>query len=163
VVSNLKWEQAISNQSLVRILVVDDYAPWRRFIVAKFRKSHNLRVVGIVSDGLEAVLKAQELQPDLVVLDIGLPKINGIVAARRIRDVAPKSKILFVSQTIDVDVARAALSEGGHGYVVKSDAEKELMAALETVMRGERFVSSRLGSPPLTDSTVSQTHRLHSG
>ena len=116
-----------------------------------------------MSDGLEAILKAEELQPDLILLDIGLPKINGIVAARRIRDVAPKSKILFVSETIDVDVARAALSEGGHGFVVKSDAEKELIAAVEAVIRGEKFLSSRLASPPLTDNVVSQTDSLHGG
>lgn len=116
-----------------------------------------------MSDGLEAVLKAEELQPDLVLLDIGLPRINGIAAARGIRDVAPKSKILFVTQTIDVDVARAALSEVGHGYMVKSEAEKELMGAVQAVMRGEKFVSRRLGSPPLTDNAVSQPESRHGG
>ncbi len=102
-----------------------------------------MRIVGIASDGLAAVLKAEELQPDVILLDVGLPKINGIEAARRIRKVAPKSKILFLSQEIDVDVAHAALIYG-HGYVLKSDANNELFAAIEVVMHGEKFVSLRL-------------------
>ena len=103
-----------------------------------------MRVVAVASDGLEAVLKSQELQPDLILLDIGLPTISGIEAARRIRKVAPKSKILFCSQEGDVDAARMALSEGGHGYVVKSDANNELFTAVEAVMQGKKFVSRRL-------------------
>jgi CheY-like chemotaxis protein len=103
-----------------------------------------LRVIGVASDGLEAVLKTEALQPDLILLDIGLPKLNGIEAARRIRSAAPESKILFLSQEGDLDVARAALSAGGHGYVVKSDAEDELIAAIEMVMEGKRYVSRTL-------------------
>jgi hypothetical protein len=110
-----------------------------------------------VSDGLEAVLKAEELQPDLILLDIGLPKLTGIEAARQIRKVAPKSKILFVSQALDKDMAHAALSEGGHGCVLKSDAYNELLAAVEEVMQGKQFVSRRLGSPAVSDDVDSQT------
>jgi ActR/RegA family two-component response regulator len=109
-----------------------------------------------VSDGLEAVLKAEELEPDLILLDIGLPKMTGIEAARQIRKVAPKSKILFVSQALDRDVAHAALSEGGHGYVLKSDAHNELLAAIEEVMQGKQFVSRRLWSPAVSDDVASQ-------
>lgn len=104
-----------------------------------------MQIVGVASDGLAAVMKAAELQPDLILLDIGLPKLNGIEAARRICKVAPKSKILFLSQEIDVEVARVALSDG-HGYVLKSDAENELFAAIEVVMEGEKFVSLRLAA-----------------
>ena len=125
---------AISNHSLVRILVVDDFAPWRRFGIAKLKENHNLRIDGVVPDGLEAIQKAGELQPDLILLDIALPRVNGIEAARRIRKVAPKSKILFLSQRFDLDVVRIALSEGGHGYVVKSDADDELFTGVEVVM-----------------------------
>ena len=90
-----------------------------------------MRIVGVVSDGLEAVLKAQELQPDVTLLDVGLPKINGIEADRRIRKVAPNSKILFLSQGLDLDEVRVALGEGGHGYIVKSDADNELFLLLK--------------------------------
>jgi CheY-like chemotaxis protein len=109
-----------------------------------------MRIVGVVSDGLAAVLKAEELQPDVILLDVGLPRLNGIEAARRIRRVAPKSKILFLSQEIDVEVARVALSDG-HGYVVKSDAENELFAAIEAVVQGKKFVSRRLANPTFAD------------
>jgi DNA-binding NarL/FixJ family response regulator len=110
-----------------------------------------LQVIAVAEDGTEAVLKAEELQPDLILLDIGLPKLNGIDAARRICEVAPESKILFLSQEIDFNVARAALSSGGHGYVVKSDAESELLTGVEGVMLGKRFVSRQLVSHDFTD------------
>jgi DNA-binding NarL/FixJ family response regulator len=148
-VLNSKQEQAISTLSLVRILVVDDFADWRGFVLAKLRENCSLQVVGVVSDGLEAILKAKELQPDLVLLDIGLPLLDGIGAARRIREVAPKSKILFLSQELDPDVARAALNAGGHGYVVKLDADRELFPALEAVMLGKKFVSPRVADHPV--------------
>jgi CheY-like chemotaxis protein len=102
-----------------------------------------LRVIGVALDGLEAVLKAEALQPDLILLDIGLPKLDGIEAARRIRNAAPESKILFLSQEFDLDVARVALNAGGQGYVVKSDAEDELIAAIEAVMEGQQYVSRK--------------------
>jgi DNA-binding NarL/FixJ family response regulator len=127
--------------------VVDDFAPWRRFVIAKLQQNQSFRIVGVVSEGLDAIRRAGELQPDLILLDIGLPKVTGIVAAQKIRSVAPNSKILFLSGELDLDVAQAALSEGGHGYLVKSDAENELFAAVEAVMQGKKFVSRRLASP----------------
>jgi len=130
--------------------VVDDFAPWQRFVVPKLRENDNLRVAAVASDGLEAVLKSEELQPDLILLDIGLPTISGIEAARRIRKVAPKSKILFLTQELDVDVARVALSDG-QGYVVKSDADKELITAVEAVLQGKKFVSLQLSSQAFAD------------
>ncbi len=114
-----------------------------------------MSIVGVVSDGLAAVLKAEELQPDVILLDVGLPKTNGIEAARRIRRVAPKSKILFLSQEVDVEVARVALGDA-HGYVVKSDADNELFSAIEAVMQGKKFVSSTLASPAFIEYVDSQ-------
>jgi DNA-binding NarL/FixJ family response regulator len=89
-------------------------------------------------------MKAKELRPDLILLDIGLPKLGGIEAARQIRQVASESKIIFLSQEQDPNMARAALNVGGHGYVVKSDAASELLAAVEAVVHCEKFVSSSL-------------------
>lgn len=124
--------------------------------MAKLRENHKLHIVGVVSDGLEAIQKAGELQPDLILLDIGLPKVNGIMAARRIRHVAPNSKILFLSQTLDLSVAQAALCEGGQGFLVKSDAESELFTAVEDVMQGKGFLSRRLASLALAGDVNSQ-------
>jgi DNA-binding NarL/FixJ family response regulator len=140
---NTTQEEAISNQSLIRILVVDDFADWRHCILEKLRENRNFQVIGVASDGLEAVLKAEELQPDLILLDIGLPEQNGIEAARTIRKVVPESKILFLTEELDVAVAQAALSAGGHGYVIKSDTDDELIVAIETVLLGKKFVSRR--------------------
>ena len=100
-------------------------------------------VIGVALDGLEAVQKAKELQPDLILLDIGLPLLNGIEVARQIRKLSPESKILFVSQESSADVVRGALGTGAQGFVVKSDARRELLEGVNAVLRGERFVSNR--------------------
>lgn len=128
----------------VRLILVDDFKPWRTFAASLLQANPEWQIVCEVSDGLEAIQKAEEFQPDLIVLDIGLPKLSGIEAAPSIRQVARGSKILFLSENRDSDVAAAALSAGGHGYVVKSDGENELLVAVETVLEGKRFVSSTL-------------------
>jgi len=127
----------------IGILVVEDFEPWRRFISSMVEREPQLRIICEVSDGLEAVQKAKELKPDLILLDIGLPKLNGMDAARQIRRFAPKSKILFLSQESSADVVREALGIGT-GYVVKADAGRELLSAVKAVLLGEQFLSSRL-------------------
>jgi DNA-binding NarL/FixJ family response regulator len=106
----------------IRVLVVDDYEPWQRFISTMLQKQPELQIIGAVLDGLKAVPQTQELQPDLILLDIGLPTINGIEAARRIREVSPASKILFVSETRSPEIAEEALNTGARGYVVMRQA-----------------------------------------
>ena len=139
-----------------RILVVDDYEPFRRFVCSTVGQRPDLQVVGEASDGLEAVQKAEELKPDLIVLDIGLPTLNGIEVARRIRKSCPKCKILFMSQASSVDVAQEAFSLGAMGYVVKAHAGGELLAALESVCQGRRFVSKGLSDLDRTGATDPQ-------
>ena len=128
----------------VRLLVVDDYEPWHDFVSKALLDEPELQVIGGVSDGLEAVQQAQQLRPDLILLDIGLPGLNGIEAARRIRGVSPTSKILFVSENRSPDVAQEALRNGAGGYVVKSDAASELLPAVKAVLEGKRFISTSL-------------------
>ncbi|HKW33676.1 MAG TPA: response regulator transcription factor [Candidatus Acidoferrum sp.] len=125
----------------IRILVADDFVPWRRFVSSIAQEEPEWRVVCETSDGLEAVQKAEELKPDVILLDIGLPKLNGIEAARQIRKVVPNSKILFLSANDSPDIAKEALSTGASGYVVKSDAGSELVSAVEAVFEGKRFIS----------------------
>ncbi len=137
-------EEAITDLSLVRILVVDDFVDWQRCVCDHLQQNRRFQVIGVASDGLEAVQKAQELQPDLILLDIGLPHLNGITAASQIRKVSPKSKILFLTQELEPAVAQAALSSGGDGYVIKAHATQELIAAIEAVLLGKKFVSPRL-------------------
>jgi DNA-binding NarL/FixJ family response regulator len=128
--------------SAVRILVVEDFQPFREFLCATFSETPELQIIGEVSDGLEAVQRADELQPDLILLDIGLPRLNGIEAARRIRKVAPQSKILFVSQESSADVVEEALSTGARGYLIKTHASDDLLAAIEAMRAGGQFVST---------------------
>ena len=130
-------------RSSSRVLVVDDHEPFRRFICSKLVDRPELQIVGEIYNGFDAVQKAEELQPDLIVLDIGLPTLNGIEGARRIRKVSPESKILFLSQESSADVVQGALGTGAHGYVVKMDAGSELLEAVDAVLRGEMFVGSR--------------------
>lgn len=125
------------------VLIADDYAAFRSFLCSKLQENGFGSLVEAV-DGLDAVAKAAELQPDLVLLDIGMPMLNGIEAAARIRLVAPQSKVLFVSQNTDSVIAQLALSNGAGGYVLKSRIDHELLPAIETVLQGKRFVSAGL-------------------
>jgi DNA-binding NarL/FixJ family response regulator len=137
--------------SSIRVLVVEDYAAFRRFLVSTVQSRAETQVICEVADGSEAVQKARELQPELILLDIGLPGLNGIEAARQIRNLSPKSKILFVSQESSADIVQAALETGAEGYVFKQDAGRELIAALDAVLRGQTYVSKSLSGYGLTN------------
>jgi DNA-binding NarL/FixJ family response regulator len=126
----------------VRILVVDDFEMFRQFVGELLGESPELQVVGEASDGLEALQKAVELRPDLILLDIGLPSLNGIEAARQMRSLVPESKIIFLTQETLADVVQVALSLGARGYVTKTKAQADLFAAVEAVLSGRTFVSN---------------------
>lgn len=147
-------------ESSVRVLVIDDSEPWCRYFSTMLPRQPGLQVIGEVSDGLEAVQKAEELQPDLILLDIGLPTLNGIEAARRIRAVSPASKILFVSENRSPDIAEEALRTGASGYVVKSDAGGELLAAIRAVLEDKRFISASLAGHFLAATTLSMAQTI---
>ena len=142
-----------------RVLLVDDHEHWRNFASTTLQKGRpESKVVGEASDGWQAIQLAQHLQPDLIVLDIGLPQLNGIEVARRIRDQSPTSRILFMSENRSTDIAEAALSTGAMGYLLKSDAGRELLPAIEAVLAGKRFTSSSLRNH-INDKAVAGTHR----
>lgn len=127
-----------------RILVADDYEPWRRFVASLVLFGQpQWRIVAEASDGAEIVRKAKELHPDLVLLDIRMPEMNGFEAARQIVKIVPGAKILFLSGFDSPEMVEEAMRTGAHGYVVKLDAVRELVCAVESVFRGERFVSKR--------------------
>jgi DNA-binding NarL/FixJ family response regulator len=144
-------------KSTYRVLVVDDYEPWRSFATRTLQKKPGLQVVSQATDGLEAVQKAQELQPDLILLDIGLPTLNGIAAARRILQCAPKTKILFLSEHRSSDIVKEALGTGATGYVVKSKAATDLWPAVEAVLQGKQFVSANLTESAFVDPETERT------
>jgi DNA-binding NarL/FixJ family response regulator len=123
-------------------MVVEDFQPFRRFVCAEVEQRPELRVVCEVYDGLEAVQMAEELKPDLILLDIGLPTLNGIEAARRIRLLAPESKIIFSSHETSAEIVQEAMRLGAWGYVFKTHARGHLRVAIDAVLSGRRFVSS---------------------
>lgn len=131
-------------KSPIRILVVEDFEPFRAFVTSSLEQHPEFEIIGELSDGLEAVGRAAELNPDLVLLDVGLPSLNGIAAARRIREHSPQSKILFISGDQAPDIVEQALSTGAAGYLVKSDAGRELLVAVAAVLQGRQYLCSSL-------------------
>jgi DNA-binding NarL/FixJ family response regulator len=131
------------------VLLVDDSELWRSCVRSVLQQSARWELVGESSDGAEAVEQAAALQPDLILLDVGLPTLNGIEAARRIRRHDPKARVLFVSQHRAWEFAEAALRTGARGYVIKSDAGRQLLPAMNAVIQGQRFISPRLGGRAL--------------
>jgi DNA-binding NarL/FixJ family response regulator len=142
--------------STIRVLVVDDYEPFRRFVCKTLGKRPDTQVIGEASDGLSAIRKAEELKPDLIVLDIGLPTLNGIEVGRRIRKLCPEVKILFLSQETDVEVVHEAFDLGALAYIVKAHAGSELAAAVESVCQGRLFVGEGLLGHNRTDAIDAQ-------
>jgi DNA-binding NarL/FixJ family response regulator len=128
--------------SSLRVLVVEDHESFRRFVCSILGRRPALKVVGEAADGLEAVQKAEKLRPNLILLDIGLPILNGIEAARRIRSLSPESKLLFVTQESSDDVVQQALGLGALGYVVKTHAGSELLKAVDAVCQGRKFLGT---------------------
>src|SRR5688572_24433694 len=109
----------------LKILVVEDHAPFRRLICTALEKRAEFQIIEAV-DGQEAVQKA-EAPPDLILLDINLPKMHGFEAARHIRRLAPHARLLFMSQDSSPDIVRKALSLGAHGYLHKVSTAKDLL------------------------------------
>lgn len=118
-----------------RILVVDDFEPWRNSVRLVLERNPSFRVIGEASDGQEAIEKATEMQPDVILLDVGMPSVNGIEAANLIQQSCPKSRILFVTLDDVSGVRNAAMRVGAAGYLRKADAGNELCAAITGALR----------------------------
>ena len=112
----------------VSILIVDDSAAWRTLVQEMLQEQPELQIIGEACDGLEAIYRVTKLHPDLVLLDIGMPVMNGLDAADTIRQVSPRSRIVFLTQEDDVDIRDAALAAGAHGYVLKRTRRKNFSA-----------------------------------
>jgi DNA-binding NarL/FixJ family response regulator len=122
-------------------MLVEDFLWFRNFVRSKLDQSPELPIICEVSDGLEAVESATALQPDLILLDIGLPSLNGMEVARQLRSLAPKSKIIFMSQETSAVLIKEAIALGAWGYVFKSQAETDLLPAIDAALSGRRYVS----------------------
>lgn len=123
------------------ILVVDDYEPFRKFVCALLQEKGRFRI-SQASAGAEAAEKCRELKPDLILLDIGLPDLNGMEVARRVRELAPATKIVFLSSESDEDIVKEALSLG-EGYIHKQRASSDLLSTVEAVLGASGRKGSR--------------------
>jgi len=133
----------VSKVSTVTILLVEDIECWRKAIPPLLLDEPSFEIVCQVVNGRQAVLVAEQLQPAIVLMDISLPRISGIDAAKRIRNVAPSSKIIFLSEERDVEIVQAALKVGC-GYVLKSDAANDLVAAIHSAVAGKAVISRQM-------------------
>ena len=127
----------------LRILVVDDHETVRHGICSLLRAEPDFDVICEGADGIEAVSRAEELQPDVIVLDISMPGMNGLEAAQRIRKVSPPSRIVFLSQHETTQIITEVFRIGGYGYVAKSDAAHDLVSAVRSASQGKRYVNRR--------------------
>jgi DNA-binding NarL/FixJ family response regulator len=142
----------------LRILVVEDHARFRHLICAALQRRAEFQTIE-AADGLEALQKADELQPDLILLDISMPKMHGFEVARRIRRLAPRARLLFLTHESSSEIVRTALSLGAHGYVQKLSAATDLLPAIDAVFAGQRFVSRGVVLPE-ADAPVPRRHEI---
>jgi DNA-binding NarL/FixJ family response regulator len=144
---------------MLKILLVEDHASFRRLISTELQRREEFQVIE-AADGLEAIEKAEELQPDLILLDINLPKMNGFEVAKRVRGLAPAARVLFLSQESSPDIVRKALSLGVDGYVQKLSAGSDLLPAIAAAFAGRRFISRGVALPEPPDASAHPRHEL---
>ena len=128
-------EELRNSSARAKILIADDLAEWRARVRGILRGRPEWQIIGEACDGLQVVQKASELRPDLVLLDIGMPVMNGFHAAVKLREAAHVPKIVFLTQDNDPELRSAALTIGAEGYVLKTNAATELLSAISTALR----------------------------
>ncbi|MGA8142940.1 MAG: response regulator transcription factor [Candidatus Acidiferrales bacterium] len=133
-------------QKSYKVLVVDDHSLLRNGLRTLLETQSGVEVCGEASNGLEAIDQVKKVKPDLVVLDLTMPEMNGLDAARAIREIAPQTEILVLSMHFSEEIAREVLRTGARGYMLKSDANAELLAAVHRVRRGEQYFTTRLAA-----------------
>jgi DNA-binding NarL/FixJ family response regulator len=114
---------------------VDDFQPFREWLSSKIKKADGFEVIGEAADGLEAVRMATKLVPDLILLDISLPKMDGIQSGKQLRNLVPSAQVIFVTEHSEREIVQYA-SEHSEGYVLKRDVERDLLPTMHAVSRG---------------------------
>jgi DNA-binding NarL/FixJ family response regulator len=142
-------------QKATRVLVVDDFKAFREWIRSRLKAHTQFEIVAEASTGHDAIHMAELFSPDLILLDLGLPDINGIETRKRLSRVLPSAKILFLFGQAQGDIVAPELGKGSNGHLFKGDAERELVPAIEAVVRGDNFpggtqeTGERCAVPPL--------------
>jgi DNA-binding NarL/FixJ family response regulator len=137
----VREERRISER--LKFLVVDDYEEFRKYVCALLERQPRFVVVGEAANGVEAISRTRELQPDVVLLDINMPVMGGIEAAEQILLLAPNTQIIFLSQDDPEMMIQGAMAKGARAYVVKQSAATDLAKAVDCVVTGKKFVSPR--------------------
>lgn len=130
----------------LRILVADDHQVVRTGLRTLLESEAGWQVCAEAANGRDAVKKASELQPDVAVLDIGMPLLNGVEATRQIRKVSPKTEILILTMHDSEHMIQGVMDAGAHGYILKDDADKNLLAAVHSLRRHKPYLSSRVSA-----------------
>lgn len=129
---------------IIRVLVVDDSQRWQVYILKRFETESDLKIVSVASEGWEAVQKAADLKPDVILMDLNLPGINGLEATRRIHAISPDSRVLFLSEQGSHEFVVAAFEAGAFAYILKSDAASDLMPGIRAILESREYVSRSL-------------------
>jgi DNA-binding NarL/FixJ family response regulator len=135
----------------VTILLADDHAVVRDGLRALIDDGHDLRVVGVAGNGREAVAEAQRLHPDIVIMDIAMPELDGVEATRRIREKCPDTRVLMLSMYLSAEHIHRALQAGAQGYVLKESAGDEVVEAIRALRAGKRYLSHRITETVIDD------------
>jgi len=141
--------------SRARILIVDDHEIFRRGLRSLLESRPEFEILGEAADGLQAIEKATQLKPDLIVMDVSMPQLDGLQATRQIRKKLPQTKILILSQHDTSHMLSAALEAGANGYVTKSQVSRCLLSALDAVSNGRPFSWNGQSSDAQAQSTGS--------
>lgn len=135
----------------ITVLIADDHAVVRDGLLALLAKAEDLQVVGVAGNGRDVIDLAQRTRPDVVVMDIGMPELDGVEATRRLRETRPESRVLILSMHLSSEHVVRALHAGANGYVVKESAGEEVVEAIRAVFSGRRYLSHQISELMIDD------------
>lgn len=148
-------ESASPVRGRVKVLIVDDHAVVRRGVRALLQPSGEWEICGEAENGEDAIKLAESLKPEIIIMDLSMPVMNGLQATRAIRQSQPEVKVVLFSLHTSSELVRSIFMAGAQGYVLKSDAETDLITALETVHQNKTYVSPAI-DPNLVNRVLSQ-------
>lgn len=135
----------------ITVLIADDHAVVRDGLLALLAKADDMQVVGVAGNGRDVIELAQRTHPDVVVMDIGMPELDGVEATRRLRETHPQSRVLILSMHLSSEHVVRALRAGANGYVVKESAGEEVVEAIRAVSSGRRYLSHQISELMIDD------------
>ena len=144
-------DQATLEDEVIRVLIADDQALFRRGLYVVLGTEENIEVVAEAEDGEQAIAKAEEMAPDVVLMDVRMPRVNGIEAASRIRETLPSTKILMLTVSDEEDDLYEAIKAGANGYLLKEISVEEVASAIRAVVQGQSLISPSMASKLLNE------------